>query len=278
MGLFGKYFEKISKPSGRSSIFYSHRLVTFAGPSKLRYLSKVYSKMMEAALSFGGDIYLSDGIFAWGRVIGWIRDKKLLESIAIADPSDQNGGVDSAIAWRTHVACWASSQACKAKGDFFEFGCYEGYTGAAIRSFLGNDFKKVDKRNYFWLDMFAAGKGGNQKTLTLDQSKSEIKALARAENFDDVLVVQGNVLSTYIEDHKLSSRKIAFAHFDLNDFETEMKILEKAVQNTSSGSVFLFDDFAMLPFREQNKKYRNFFREKGLEILELPTGQGLVIF
>ena len=107
-------------------------------------------------------------------------------------------------------------------------------------------------------------------------SKSEIKALARAENFDDVLVVQGNVLSTYIEDKLVE--KIAFAHFDLNDFETEMKILEKAVQNTSNGSVFLFDDFAMLPFREQNKKYRTFFREKGLEILELPTGQGLVIF
>ena len=278
MRLFGKHFEQLIKPSGKFSVFYSHRLVAFAGPDGMSYLRKVYSVLMEAAFRLGGDIYLSDGIFAWGRVIGWIRDKKFREAVEMAEPSDRNAGVDSAIAWRTHVACWASSQACKVKGDFFEFGCYEGYTAAVIRSFLGDNFNLADERTYFWFDMFAGGEGGVQKTISLDQSRSEIMASMRAKKFDDVCLVKGNVISTYIENLGLSSRKIAFAHFDLNGFDIEKSILEAAIENVSSGSVFLFDDFAMVPFREQNKFYRDFFREKGFEILELPTGQGLVIF
>ena len=278
MGLFGKHFRHIAKSSKRSSIFASSRLVTFANASELNYLSKVHSLLLEAAHRFGGDIYFSDSIFTWGKVIGWIRDKKFLGSVNVADPSHRDAGIDSSIAWRTHVACWAATQACKAAGDFFEFGCYEAYTATVIRSFVGDTFNTNNNRTYFWFDMFSDGGGGEQKTNKLDQSKSEVLATMRAKKFEDIVIVKGDVVSTYTESPDLGSRKIAFAHFDLNGFRIEKKVLEKAVQNTSPGSVFLFDDFAMLPFREQNQFYRSFFREKGLEILELPTGQGLVIF
>ena len=192
MGLFGKRFGQIAKPSGKSSIFYSARLITFARSRELGYLTKVYSSLLQAARRFGGDVYLSDGLFAWGRVIGWIRDNKFLESVDCAGPN-HDSGVDSAIAWRTHVACWASSQACKVGGDFFEFGCYEGYTASVIRHFLGDGFRKFDQRSYFWFDLFADGAGGDQKTNPLDQSKSEIMALMRAKKFDDVSVIKGDL-------------------------------------------------------------------------------------
>ena len=58
----------------------------------MSYLRKVYSVLMEAAFRLGGDIYLSDGIFAWGRVIGWIRDKSSREAVEMAEPSDRNAG------------------------------------------------------------------------------------------------------------------------------------------------------------------------------------------
>ena len=57
-----------------------------------------------------------------------------------------------------------------------------------------------------------------------------------------------------------------------------MSVIEKAARNVEKGTVFLFDDFAMCPFENQNKIYRKFFRGMDLEILELPTGQGIVIF
>ena len=147
MGLFGKYFENITKPSGRSSIFYSHRLVTFAGPSKLRYLSKVYSKMLEAALSFGGDIYLSDGIFAWGRVIGWIRDKKLLTLLLLQIPVIK---MVALILQLLGEHMWHAGRLLKhaKRKEIFRVWMLR-YTGAAIRSFLGNDFQKVDSETIF---------------------------------------------------------------------------------------------------------------------------------
>ena len=74
--------------------------------------------------------------------------------------------------------------------------------------------------------MFAGGEGGVQKTISLDQSRSEIMASMRAKKFDDVCLVKGNVISTYIENLGLSSRKIAFAHFDLNGFDIEKSILK----------------------------------------------------
>ena len=49
----------------------------------------------------------------------------------------------------------------------------------------------------------------------------------------------------------------------------------KACLNATKGTVFLFDDFAMSPFRRQNKMYRDFFRKIDLEILELPRDKGL---
>ena len=278
MGLFGKHFWHTLKSSKRSSIFASSRLVTFAASSESGYLSKVHSLLLEAAHRFGGDVYLSDNIFTWGKVIGWIRDQKFLSSVNIADPTDRDGGIDSSIAWRTHIACWAATQACQAAGDFFEFGCYEAYTATVIRSFVGDTFNANNNRTYFWFDMFSDGGGGEQKTLKLDQSKSEELATMRAKKFDDITIIKGDIINTYVESSDLRSRNIAFAHFDLNSFQIEKKVLEKAAQKASPGSIFLFDDFAMLPFREQNKFYRSFFREKGLEVLELPTGQGLVIF
>ena len=46
----------------------------------------------------------------------------------------------------------------------------------------------------------------------------------------------------------------------------------------SKGGVILFDDYSMIPFYKQNIAYREILRSKGIEILELPTGQGVAIF
>ena len=126
--------------------------------------------------------------------------------------------------------------------------------------------------------MFSAGDGGSDKATPIDQSESEASAMSRSKPFDNVFVVKGNVLSTYIENDFFANRRIGFAHFDLNDYIVELSVIKKAVECAESGTVFLFDDFAMVPFRNQNREYRKFFRDIGLEILELPTGQGLVIF
>ena len=273
MSLYNDKFENVTK--GRLySVFASKRVVTFEDSlNKSSFLKDLFRK----ALQLGGDCFISDGLFVWGRVIGWIRDKKFQDAISVAEPSEENAGVDSAIAWRTHVACWAASRACEVEGDFFEFGCHEGYTATAIRTFNSNKFNYTNSRTYYWFDLFEINKGGSQKKTIIDQSRSEKRANHRAKIKSDIKIIKGDVIKTYVENNFFDDKEIAFAHFDLNDFRIEMSVVKKAFHKAKKGSVFLFDDFAMCPFHDQNIMYRNFFRTKGIEILELPTGQGIAI-
>ena len=273
MSIFNKKFIQASKGKFYS-LFASTRINTFENSlDKGAFLDDIVSK----AYRLGGDCYVSDGLFVWGRIIGWIRDKKFRDATSVAQPSEKDGGVDSAIAWRTHVACWAASRACEIAGDFFEFGCHEGYTATAIRAFNSNKFEQLGNRSYYWFDMFMIGVGGSQKKTVIDQSGSESKAISRAKMHKNTVIIKGNVIDTYVKNSFFDGKKIAFAHFDLNDFGVEMAVLEKAFLHVEKGSVLLFDDFAMCPFKRQNRGYRDFFRSRGIEILELPTGQGVVI-
>ena len=277
MGLFNRYFEEVRK-SNRYSSFVSRRMNTFRPSLGTGFRNTAHKQLVALAGRLGGDCYLSDGLFVWGRVLGWIRDEKFQHACNKSIPSLKDS-VDSSIYWRTHIVCWASSIACKTSGDFFEFGCHMGYTACMARSFVDDKFKeKNDRRKYFWLDMFLEGEGGSDKCKMIDQSESEKSARERSKLYDDVFIIKGNIIETYVNNEFFSRRKIGFAHFDLNDHLVEMSVIEKATRNTERGTVFLFDDFAMCPFENQNEKYREFFRGMGLEILELPTGQGIVIF
>ena len=132
------------------------------------------------------------------------------------------------------------------------------------------------KRKYFWFDRFSGG--GSQKTTEMSHENSYYLAKVRAGKFPNNFVLRGDVVNTYLNNDALNSRKIAFAHFDVNDFDIEFRLLRHCYELASAGSVFLFDDFGMRPFSSQNNTYRKFFEDKGISILELPTGQGLVIF
>ena len=131
-------------------------------------------------------------------------------------------------------------------------------------------------RKYFWFDRFSGG--GSQKKLFLDQKNSFSSASSRASLYDDIKIFRGDVVDTFVEEKCSSFAKIAFAHFDLNDFEVEIRVLKCVIPRMSKGGVILFDDYSMVPFYRQNINYREILRAKGIEILELPTGQGLAIF
>ena len=45
----------------------------------------------------------------------------------------------------------------------------------------------------------------------------------------------------------------------------------------ASGAAIVLDDYGWRPFRRQKEVADAFFASRGLEVLELPTGQGLVV-
>ena len=42
--------------------------------------------MVNLSRIFGGDTYLGDGMFLWGREIGWLDDETFINSIEFAFP------------------------------------------------------------------------------------------------------------------------------------------------------------------------------------------------
>ena len=279
--LLNKFFGKklVSRKGVNSVNYFSRRVCSFLGklPSGEDVeVMQFIRNAMEAVPNLGGDTFFSDGMIVWGRVLGWLGSQKFIDAINESAPSSDDAGRDSAIVWRSHVACWAASIACKSNGDFFEFGCYEGYTALLIRAYLKNIyFDNNQARKYFWFDRFSGG--GPQKTVPLSHKNSYERAFKRSLNYDDIILIKGDLSYTYLSQDVFRSRKVAFAHFDTNNFKLEKDLLVEVYKNSGPGSVFLFDDFAMMPFRKQNEFYSKFFEDKGHEILSLPTGQGVVL-
>ena len=71
--------------------------------------------------------------------------------------------------------------------------------------------------------------------------------------------------------------KIAFAHVDLNDVKSELGVLDKILKKMSKGGIIILDDYGWSQYKEQLRVEKKFFNDNNLKVLELPTGQGMVL-
>jgi O-methyltransferase len=71
--------------------------------------------------------------------------------------------------------------------------------------------------------------------------------------------------------------KIGYLHIDLNSPRAEVAVLERLFDRVVPGGIVVFDDYGWKLFRLQKELEDSFMRARGYDILELPTGQGLVV-
>jgi hypothetical protein len=64
---------------------------------------------------------------------------------------------------------------------------------------------------------------------------------------------------------------------DLNSPGAEVNTLRKLWPRIVAGGFIIFDDYGWKVFAKQKEEEDRFAAEKGLSILELPTGQGLLV-
>ena len=70
---------------------------------------------------------------------------------------------------------------------------------------------------------------------------------------------------------------MSHAHIDLNDVTAELAALEFFFDRLVPGGTIILDDYGWLYYREQKLAEDAWLAERGYSILELPTGQGLLI-
>src|SRR5207245_902280 len=76
---------------------------------------------------------------------------------------------------------------------------------------------------------------------------------------------------------EIAPDKISFLHIDMNSPAPEVGALELLFERVSPGGVVILDDYGWFLHTKQKDADDRFMSDHGHEILELPTGQGLLI-
>ena len=76
---------------------------------------------------------------------------------------------------------------------------------------------------------------------------------------------------------EVSPETIAFMHIDLNSAKAERAALEALYDRLSVGGMIVFDDYGWTACVEQKVAIDEFMAERGVRVLEIPTGQGLFV-
>ena len=96
----------------------------------------------------------------------------------------------------------------------------------------------------------------------------------RFRDRDYIVVTKGSVPDVFEE---VVPDSIAFLHLDMNSPKAERGALEKLYDRLAPGGIIIFDDYGWKMFRKQKESADEFAALRGDVILELPTGQGLMI-
>jgi O-methyltransferase len=188
---------------------------------------------------------------------------------------------DLHIEWRVYVCCWAAEHALRlAAGDFVECGVSTGIVSRAVTRYV--DFGACDRR--FWLvDTFEG--------IPLEQASPSERKLAESKNerhyFDcsaevrahfasmaNVEVVKGRVPDVL---PSLAIDRVAYLHIDMNIAAPEVAAAEHFWDRLVCGAVVVLDDYGSLAHVEQKAALDEFARARGVAVMTLPTGQGLLI-
>lgn len=195
-------------------------------------------------------------------------------------------GLDYQWHWRVHVGLYAARTAAHLPGDFVECGVNRGFMSSAIMELL--DWNQTG-RMFFLLDTFA---GIDERYISPDEKQQgmmernerDIKSGFYTFDIDDVRrnfaqwpntkIIVGPIPETLQE---ISSQKFAFVHLDLNCSPPEVAALDWLWDRIVPGGIVLLDDYAYTGYRSQKLGMDGFARARGVSVLSLPTGQGMIV-
>jgi hypothetical protein len=229
--------------------------------------AEAYFKLRDeliALFTHQGGVFVADNLITWGKTLGFLRDPKF----AAAVNANTRSGLERGTLWRLHTLVWAARQVSDLEGDFVECACYR---GSSVRTVM--DMVDVSRRRYFLYDLFDHDETMPHGAMPEHSATlfNEVRARFPEPN---VIITQGRVPESL---DIAAPEKIAFMHLDLNNREAEIGALEKLWDRIVPGGVLVLDDFGWFGYEAQYVAETHWFAARGYSILELPTGQGLVV-
>ncbi|WP_223293793.1 TylF/MycF/NovP-related O-methyltransferase [Sideroxydans lithotrophicus] len=186
---------------------------------------------------------------------------------------------ESSLVWRLHTLVWAAKNALNVAGDFVECGVFKGFCSEVLLKYL--DFGNLPRQAYLY-DTFAGlpeKTSTEQERRTWDYTQYDSEAIygevqKKFSRYANVKIVRGIVPDSF---SVAAPEKIAFLHIDMNSEQAEMLALEHLFDKVVPGGMIVLDDFGWTCNVNQMKAELAFMEKRGHSILEIPTGQGIVI-
>ncbi|WP_157879112.1 class I SAM-dependent methyltransferase [Pararhodospirillum photometricum] len=178
---------------------------------------------------------------------------------------------DKALLWRMHTLLWGARKALALEGDFVECACYKGNSARVLCEALR--FETIDKKYYLY-DLFEHDQTMPHHELPAHSKELYGAVQARFRAYNNVIVTQGRVPEILAH---VAPEKIAFLHLDLNNTQAELGALELLFDRLVPGAVLVLDDYGWSAYKDQKDAEDLWFAARGYSVLELPTGQGLLI-
>ena len=213
-------------------------------------------------------VFAGDNLFTFGRNLGFMNDECLMK----AYNDNATTEVEKSVLWRLATVAWGFRKGLQLDGDFVECGCYKGTTAKIMCDMA--DFSSYPDRRYYLYDLFDHDSAMPHHSMPEHSQFLFQKTRERFSQFSNVVVTQGQVPDILSE---VSPGKIAFMHIDLNNAEAEVGALEVLFDRMVPGAVLVFDDYGWLAYGDQKKAEDHWLASRGYQVLELPTGQGLLI-
>ena len=189
------------------------------------------------------------------------------------------------IGWRYNTLIWAARACLALPGDYVECGVYRGdmtwmivenvdLAGAGKTFYLYDTFTGFDPLYSSETDFPDAPHVYAHANKEYSAPDIESYVRGRFRDRANVVVTKGTVPDVL---HGRSPDRIAYLHLDMNSPRAETGALNVLFNRVSIGGIIIFDDYGWKVFRKQKEAADAFMTKHGQVILELPTGQGLMI-
>ena len=215
-----------------------------------------------------GGIYTGDNLFTYGKNLSFLYDETLMASHA----RHASTSVEKGILWRIATVVWGTRNGMRLEGDCVECACYKGTTARIACDVL--DFAKRKDKKYYLYDLFDHDPSQPHHSMPEHSAELYDQVKKRFTDVPNVVVTQGKVPDVLAD---VAPEKIAFMHLDLNNVTAEMGALEILFERMVPGSILVLDDYGWRGYRAQKEAEDPWFEKQGYYVLELPTGQGLLI-
>jgi len=222
--------------------------------------------------------FSGDSIVSWHNV-EFLADPAFIRAVD-AGNERQSWNPTYDVRWRYHVILWAARRAARLEGDFVECGVNRGGFSRAVVEYL--DFARLDK-TFYLMDTFD---GLVEAYLTPEERARGVSREAFAkytECYDDVrdafqpfpnvVLVRGPIPDTLAQ---VTPNQVSYLSIDMNAVVPEIAAAEHFWDRLVSGAVMILDDYGHEPHVLQKHAFDRFAAERDVQVLFLPTGQGLI--